>query len=386
MLTALGILIGIAAVVLMNGLGEGAKERIRGQMSGLGSNLLVVMPGGGSVGGARGAQGAVTSLTDGDAEAIAREVPTVAHVAPVLAAGAQVVAGDRNASTRVTGTTPAYFAVRAWPASRGTLWDEQALRESRAVCAIGETVRRALFGDGDAVGREIRVGRMPCTVVATLAVKGQSGFGQDNDDAVLMPISAFRAGVTRLPDGQVNLLMISARSADVVRRAQLGVTALLQQRHPVRAGEDEAFSVNNLSDISNTFNDVMRLVTALLLGVASISLLVGGIGVMNIMLVSVTERTREIGIRLAIGAQEGDVLTQFLLEAVMLSAVGGVVGLSLGVGASALLGRLTGLATRVQPAVAVIAVAVSCGLGVLFGYMPARRAAGLDPIDALRRE
>jgi len=296
------------------------------------------------------------------------------------------VAGDRNASTRVTGTTPAYFAVRAWPAARGTLWDEQALRESRAVCAIGETVRRSLFGDGDAVGREIRVGRMPCTVVATLAVKGQSGFGQDNDDAVLMPISAFRAGITRLPDGQVNLLMISARSADVVRRAQVGVTALLQQRHPVRAGEDEAFSVNNLSDISNTFNDVMRLVTALLLGVASISLLVGGIGVMNIMLVSVTERTREIGIRLAIGAQEGDVLTQFLLEAVMLSAAGGVVGLSLGVGASALLGRLTGLATHVQPAVAVIAVAVSCGLGVLFGYMPARRAAGLDPIDALRRE
>ncbi len=385
-LTALGILIGIAAVVTMSAVGEGAKARVRTQMSALGANLLVVMPGGGMAGGARGAAGSVTSLTDDDAEAIAREVPTVSHVAPVLAANAQVVAGDQNASTRVTGTTPRYFAVRAWAASRGTLWDDDAVRAAQPVCAIGETVRKALFENVDAVGREMRVGRMTCTVVATLAPKGQSGFGQDNDDAVLMPISAFRAGITRLPNGQVNMVMVTARSADVVHRAQFGVTELLRQRHPVRAGEEDAFRVNNLSDIMSTFNEQMSLLSMVLLLVASISLLVGGIGVMNIMLVSVTERTREIGVRLAIGAQADDILTQFLFEAVMLAAVGGVVGLSLGYGAAAILGHVTKLAMTVPPTIAFFSVLVSCGLGVVFGYVPARRAAHLDPIDALRRE
>jgi macrolide transport system ATP-binding/permease protein len=385
-LTALGILIGIAAVVTTSALGAGAQERMAAQLTALGVNLLVVVPNAAVSGGARGAQGVNLTLNDDDAQAIAQEIPSVLAVAPMMVASVQVVVGAQNASTRVTGTTPGYFDVRTWPASRGALWGTEAVRTSARVCAIGETVRRLLFGDEDPIGRDLRVGRMPCTVVAVLAARGQTGFGQDQDDTVVIPISAFRAGIYRLPNLQVNNIMVTARGPDVLYRAQAGVTALLRQRHRIRPGDDDDFSVRNLTEVMNSFKSQQEIITALLLVVASISLLVGGIGVMNIMLVSVTERTREIGVRLAIGARRRDVLAQFMIEAVVLSAIGGVAGLLLGVGAGAILGRVTQFSVRFQADAALLAMAVSCGIGLIFGFFPARRAARLDPIDALRRE
>ncbi len=385
-LTALGIMIGIAAVVTTNALGVGAQERMQSQMTSLGVNLLVVMPGGARTAGARAAQGTGVSLTDGDAEAIATEVPTVARVAPTVGSSAQVVAGERNVSTRVTGSTADYFPVRSWSVALGALWGPDEVRTAAAVCAIGETVRQGLFGGANPVGQEIRVGRLPCTVVAVLARKGQSGFGQDNDDTIVMPISTFRAGIGRQPNGQVNAIMVTALGPDVVHRAQDAITSLLRQRHRIRPNAEDNFSVSNLSDLTSAFNEQTAIVSALLMVVASISLLVGGIGVMNIMLVSVTERTREIGIRLAIGARANDILAQFLIEAVTLAAIGGVAGLAVGVGASLIVGRLTEFSVGFQPGIAAFSMAVSGGIGVIFGYFPARSAARLDPIVALRRE
>ena len=385
-LTALGILIGIAAVVTTSALGAGAKQRMASQLTSLGVNLLVVVPSSTVSGGARSAQGAAMTLTDDDATAIEREVPAVASVAPVLGASAQVVAGARNWSTRITGTTAGYFAVRTWAASLGSLWGDDEVRTAARVCAIGETVRRQLFGGDDPLGQEIRVGRMPCTVVAVMATRGQSGFGQDQDDAVLIPISAFRAGFFRLPNSEVNVVMVAARGPDVIFRAQDEVSSLLRQRHRIQPGADDDFSVRNLTELMNSFRAQQSIITVLLLTVASISLLVGGIGVMNIMLVSVTERTREIGIRLAIGARARDVLAQFLVESVVLSGIGGLAGLGLGVLASFIVGRTTDFSVEFQSGAAVLAIAVSCGIGMVFGFVPARRAAHLDPIVALRHE
>ncbi len=385
-LTALGILIGIAAVVTTSALGAGARQRMAAQLASLGVNLLVVVPNPTVSGGARGARGAAATLTDEDAVAIGREVPSVAAVAPVLGAGAQVVAGELNWSTRVTGTTPGYFTVRTWNAALGALWGNDEVRMSARSCVLGETVRRRLFGAEDPTGREVRVGRMPCTVVAVLSPRGQTGFGQDQDDTVVVPISAFRAGIFRLPNGQVNAIMVTARGPDLVFRAQDGVTALLRQRHRIDVGQEDDFSVRNLTEIMNSFQVQQSIISVLLLTVASISLLVGGIGVMNIMLVSVTERTREIGIRLAIGARPRDILAQFLVEAVVLSGIGGLAGLLLGAGASLVLGRLTDFSLQFQPDTALVAMLVSCGVGIVFGFVPARHAARLNPIDALRHE
>jgi macrolide transport system ATP-binding/permease protein len=385
-LTALGILIGIAAVVTTNALGVGAQQKMQAQMTTLGVNLLVVMPGGMRTGGVRSAQGTAASLTDDDAAAIAREVPTVARVAATVGSSVQVVAGERNVSTRATGTTADYFAVRSWGAALGTLWGEDAVTAGAPACAIGETVRQGLFGGADPVGQEIRVGAMPCNVVAVLARKGQSGLGQDNDDTVVMPISTFRAGINRMPNGGVNSIMVTASGPDTVHRAQDAITALLRQRHRIRPGAEDNFGVSNLSDLTSAFNEQTAIVSALLMVVASISLLVGGIGVMNIMLVSVTERTREIGIRLAIGARSRDILAQFLIEATTLAAIGGVAGLAVGVGASLVIGRLTEFSVGFNPDIAATSMAVSGGIGVVFGFFPARSAARLDPIVALRRE
>jgi putative ABC transport system permease protein len=359
---------------------------MQAQMTTLGVNLLVVMPAGMRTGGVRSAQGTAASLTDEDAEAIAREVPTVATVAPTVGSGAQVVAGERNVSTRITGTTAGFFTVRSWSASLGALWTDEEVRSRASACAIGETVRQGLFGGTDPIGSEIRVGQMPCTVVAVLARKGQSGFGQDNDDTVVMPISSFRAGINRMPNNQVNSIMVTARGPDVLRRAQDSITALLRQRHRIRPGSEDNFGVSNLSDLTSAFNEQTAIVSALLMVVASISLLVGGIGVMNIMLVSVTERTREIGIRLAIGARGRDILAQFLIEATTLAVIGGVAGIAVGIGASLLVGRLTEFSVGFRPDIAAISMAVSGGIGVIFGFFPARSAARLDPIVALRRE
>jgi putative ABC transport system permease protein len=385
-LTVLGILIGVAAVVASSAIGAGAKERIESQFASLGVNVLMVWPGAMAAGGARGAAGSGSGLTEDDARAILVEVPSVSAAAPIVSANAQLVAGARNWSTRVYGSTPDYFRVRSWAVTDGAAFTESDVRSSSKVCVIGTTIQRELFGGESALGAMMRVGRMPCTVVGVLETKGQSGFGQDQDDVVVVPISTFRTRVSRRPGREVSQVMVSARDPALMPRAEAAITALLRQRHRLSGADENDFTVRNMSDVVKSFDAQRAAITTLLLVVASISLLVGGIGVMNIMLVSVTERTREIGIRLAIGARAGDLLAQFLVEAVVLAAIGGMAGLGLGAGASMIVGKTTEWKVSLQPETAVLAVLVSGGIGVVFGFFPARRAARMDPIVALRHE
>ncbi|MBL8602755.1 MAG: ABC transporter permease [Myxococcales bacterium] len=385
-LTVLGILIGVAAVVAMTALGDGAKANIERQLGALGTNLLMVFPGSNTSGGARTEAGSRPTLSEEDAEAIGRELYSVQAVAPVLSAAAQVVVGSRNTATRIQGTTVSYFRVRNWSVARGSAFTDADLRISARVCILGETVRRNLFDRGEALGATIRVGRMPCTVVGILATKGQGSFGNDYDDTIVMPISTVRARLRGLSTREVNQVLVSVRDAALMKRAEEQITSLLRQRHRISAQDENDFSVGNMQDIMATLETTRATLSALLLSVAAIALLVGGIGVMNIMLVSVTERTREIGIRLAIGARSGDILAQFLVEAVALSLLGGLAGLGLGWGAGTLLGKTMEWTVTFSPSAAVVALGTSSGIGVIFGYFPARRAAKLDPIQALRHE
>jgi putative ABC transport system permease protein len=303
-----------------------------------------------------------------------------------LTASAQVVAGSRNWSTRVYGTTPEYFRVRSWSTTDGAPFTDTDMRTSAKVCVIGTTIQRELFAGDNPLGSTIRVGRMPCTVIGVLEAKGQSGFGQDQDDIIVVPMTTFRTRVSRRPGRDVGFVMVSARDPALMARAESAITSLLRQRHRLAPADENDFTVRNMADVVKSFDAQRAAITTLLLVVASISLLVGGIGVMNIMLVSVTERTREIGIRLAIGARARDILAQFLVEAVVLAAIGGLAGLGLGAGASVVVGRTTDWKVSLQPDTALLAVIVSGGIGVVFGFFPARRAAKMDPIVALRHE
>ena len=385
-LTVLGILIGVAAVVAMTALGDGASTSIERQMSALGVNLLWVFPGATSTSGVRGEVGSRPTLSEDDSDAIRRELFNVQAVAPVLTVSAQVVFGARNYATRVTGSTSDYLRVRAWTLSKGQPFTDADLRIAGRACLLGETVRRALFDAGDPIGQTIRIGRVPCLVVGLLAAKGQGSFGQDYDDTVVMPISAVRARLKHSPGRDVDQILVSVREQDLMSRAQDQVTALLRQRHRIPEAEENDFTVRNLQDLMATLERTRSTLSALLLSIACIALLVGGIGVMNIMLVSVSERTREIGIRMAIGARSADILAQFLVEAVTLSAIGGVAGLALGVTAGTVLGRAMEWNVRFSPTAALVALATSGGIGIVFGFFPARRAAHLDPIQALRHE
>ncbi len=385
-LTVLGILIGVAAVVAMTALGDGARANIESQLGALGTNLLMVFPGANTSGGVRGEAGARPTLSEDDGEAISRELFTVRAVAPVLGASAQLVVGARNAATRVTGSTPAYLEVRAWPLARGRGFSDAEMRTAARVCLLGETVRQNLFGNSDPIGASVRVGRLPCTVIGLLAPKGKGSFGNDYDDTVVMPISTVRSRLRGLQTREVNQLLVSVREAELMPRAQEQVIALLRQRHRIGPNDENDFSVGNMQDIMATLEQTRSTLSALLLAVAAIALLVGGIGVMNIMLVSVTERTREIGIRLAVGARSGDILAQFLIEAVALSVIGGLAGLGVGWGAGTALAKVMNWTVAFSPTAAVIALGTSSAIGVVFGYFPARRAAHLDPIQALRHE
>ncbi|NQW63388.1 MAG: ABC transporter permease [Deltaproteobacteria bacterium] len=385
-LTALGILIGIASVVTTSALGAGAQDRMQKSLSTLGANLLMVVPAGSSMGGARNAQGSLGSISEEDGAAILREIPTVAALAPTMSANVQVVAGDRNWSTRAVGTTVPYFEVRSWGVEKGSLWETEDVTLAAPVCLIGRTVEKNLFAGSNPVGRDLRVGKLPCRVTGVLKEKGQGSWGQDNDDIIVMPISTFRRGIYRLPDNQVNNVMVTAKSANLVNRTQAAIESLLNQRHRTPPGEDADFSVRNMAEMMNAMKAQTAIISTLLLVTASISLLVGGIGVMNIMLVSVTERTREIGIRLAIGARRRDILSQFLIEAVVLAAIGGASGIGLGVLISNSLGKMTDFSIAFDPSIMVTSLLVSCGIGIVFGFFPARRAAQFDPIVALRHE
>lgn len=387
-LTALGVIIGVASVVAMVALGSGAQAQVERSIASLGSNLLIVVPGAQrSGGGVRGQAGGWDSLTLGDAQAIAEQVEGVVAVAPAQRTRTQVIAGGLNWNPQVEGVTPEYLLARDWSVSQGRMFDETEERQARRVVVLGATVARELFPNIDPVGETVRMNGGSFEIVGILASKGQSGFGMDQDDIVLAPLTTVKrriSGRQRRAD-TVSQISVKAASEDLLPAVEQQVTDILRQRHRTVEGEDD-FTVQNLSSITETAAQTTQVFTYLLGGISAVSLLVGGIGIMNIMLVSVTERTREIGLRKALGARQSDILHQFGLEAVTLSVAGGIVGLALGVLGAWLMTSLFSLPLVIAPQNAILAIGFSGLVGVLFGAYPAWRAAQLDPIEALRRE
>ncbi|MCM0081472.1 ABC transporter permease [Geomonas sp. Red32] len=387
LLTMLGIIIGIAAVIAMVAIGAGASKMISDQIASIGSNLLLVLPGSVTSGGMRSGSGATQTLTYDDAKAIRSECPSVAQVAPTVRGSGQVVYGNQNWSTVITGVTPEMLVVRDWAVISGRNFTQSDVDGATKYCLIGQTVAENLFGDTDPVGKVIRVRKIPFTVVGLLDRKGQSPQGQDQDDIIYVPLTTAQR---KLIGGQfpntVGALMIQAKSAEVLKKAEEEVTALLNQRHRVGPSREPDYMIRNLSEILAVSEQSSKVMSMLLGAVASISLVVGGIGIMNIMLVSVTERTREIGIRIAIGAKQRDILLQFLTEAVLLTTFGGLLGILVGVAGAHLVAALVGWPTLVSVHTILIAFLFSAGVGVFFGFYPARKASSLNPIDALRYE
>jgi len=385
-LTVLGILIAVAAVVTVDAIGVGGRERVSNQIDAIGSNFIVVFPQPSQVSGARAAQGSGMRLTEDDGRAILRESTSIAAIAPALRTIVQVVYGDQNWSTQAFGTRLPYFEVRNWALDRGAPWDAHDEATKSKVIVIGQTVARTLFGSEDPVGRTVRIGRYPYRVLGVLAPKGETPFGADQDDVVLMPSTSFRARVMRVPPGFAGALMASATSAETTEGAVRQIEAILRQRHRIEGDRESDFTIRTQKEFAAMKDRISGVLSLLLLFVAAVSLVVGGIGVMNIMLVSVTERTREIGIRMAIGAREADIQTQFLMEAVTLAFIGGVAGVLAGAGIVAALRVVLGWPMFVRPIAIGVSVAVSAATGVAFGFFPARRAARLDPMEALRHE
>ena len=380
-LTVLGIVIGVSAVITMVTLGNGATLAIQNQISGLGTNLLQVRPGQRmSAGGGSGAP----SFKDTDADMIAQQIGGILAVAPEARAAATAVVGGRNWTTSVIGSTNAWLQTGNWTVRTGREFSDAELRAGAAVCVIGETVRRELFGSSDAVGEQLRVKAFSCEVVGVLASKGQGAFGNDQDDMVLVPLRTLQRRVTG--NTRVNTLLVSMKDGSDAERVKASLTQLLRELRKLADSDEDNFNVLDTKQLADTLSGTTRVLTTLLGAVAAVSLLVGGIGIMNIMLVSVTERTREIGLRLAIGALEREVLLQFLIEAVVLAALGGLVGIVLATAASLALSGLMGVPYLFNPAVNLLSFVFSAGIGVVFGYFPARRAARMDPIDALRHE
>ncbi len=380
-LTVLGIVIGVSAVITMVTLGNGATQAIQSQIAGLGTNLLQLRPGqrmgpGGGSGG--------PAFEVADAEAIASQIGGVAAVAPESRTGATLVANGRNWSSLVTGSTNDWLQIGNWSVASGREFSSDELRAGSAVCLIGETVRRELFGSQEALGEALRVKQISCTIIGVLGAKGQGAFGNDQDDMVLVPIQTMQRRLTG--NTRVNTVLISMAEGSDAERVKSSLTQLMRERRKLASGDEDNFNVLDTKQLGETLSGTTRILTTLLGAVAAVSLLVGGIGIMNIMLVSVTERTREIGLRLAIGALEREVLMQFLIEAVVLAAIGGLIGIVLATGASIGLSRLMDVPYVFNPGVNLLSFLFSAGIGVVFGYFPARRAARLDPIDALRHE
>jgi putative ABC transport system permease protein len=381
LLTMLGIVIGVAAVIALVNIGEGATARVRADIGKLGDNLIIVRPGAG-----RRSMGFTQAppFTLLDSEAIAREVSGVSHVAPTAGATQLAVWGNQNRQTTVLGATNDYLEVRGYSITEGRRFAPSELSAGRAACLLGATVKRELFGERSPLGTSLRVGKVSCLVIAVLAAKGESGMGQDQDDMILMPLRAVQRRL--LGNTDVATIFVSAQQGRSTQSVQAQTEALLRQRRGLGAGQESDFTVRDMQEVAETMSSATGTLTALLGAIGAVSLLVGGIGIMNIMLVNVTERTREIGIRLAIGALASDVLFQFLLEAVVLSALGGVIGIGVGLSLSWSVTRALDVPFLVQPGVLALAFGFSAMVGVLFGFLPARKAASLNPIEALRHE
>jgi putative ABC transport system permease protein len=387
-LTTLGVIIGVSAVITMVAIGEGAKAQVEASFASMGANLLIVLSGTTTAGGAQGGFGTLPTLTWDDLKAIRTEVPAVRAAAPVLRTVAQVLTEDQNWTTVVVGTAVEHFDIRNWRAVRGTLFSQSDVDGGAKVVVLGQTVVEKLYGaQVDPVGQMVRIKNVPFQVVGVLAKKGQSPMGQDYDDTVFVPHSTFQAkiqgGLQKYIGG---IIMVSAVSVEATARAQRQIADLLRDRHHIQAGMDDDFSIRNLADMASAQQEGTETLTTLLASVAAVSLLVGGIGIMNIMLVSVTERTREIGLRMAVGAKPRDILAQFLIEALTLSLAGGLLGILLGVGSAYRLALQFGWPTLIRPDIIGVAVGFSVLVGVGFGLYPALKAAHLDPITALRFE
>ena len=383
-LTLLGILIGTAAFVIVWALGSGASSFIGGKVSDLGSNLLYIFPQPTQASGARGK--ASGRLTEDDGKAIEREAVSVAGVADFNSTMGQVVAGDKNVQTEIDGVNIPYFWIRKFEIDKGTIWTETDSSAKSKVCVLGPTVATNVFGTEDPIGRTIRINRAPYTVLGVTKARGSSLFGEDQDDRLFMPIGSFRARVMPTPPGHVGLLMAAATSEETTSRAKRQIEGILHQRHGIREGAPDDFQIRTQEDLQETQRSITTYLQQLLIGIAAVSLVVGGIGIMNIMLVSVAERTREIGIRLSIGARENDILVQFLVEAVVLSLFGGTLGMIVGSAIIVALGRALGWNMTPDVWSLLFASGISGLVGVAFGFLPARRAAKLDPIEALRVE
>jgi putative ABC transport system permease protein len=383
-LTMLGIIIGVGSVIAMVAIGQGAKAQVESQIASIGSNMLIIFPGSTTQAGVHAGAGSATTLTEDDAEAIRKELSAVRTAAPTLRTVAQVISSNQNWSTVIQGSTPAFFIIRDWAVTSGSQFTDADVAGAAKVAVLGQTVADELFGAQDPVGQIIRIQNVPFKVVGLLAPKGQSARGQDQDDTVIVPFSTLQKRIMGVT--YVGAIMASAASPEEGPVAQDQIQRLLRQRHHIPVGQDDDFTVRNIADIAAAAEASSRVMTMLLGSIASVSLVVGGIGIMNIMLVSVTERTREIGIRLAVGARGRDILLQFLVEAVVLSLAGGLLGVIFGLVGSQIITAMVHWPTIISLSSILLAFLFSIAIGVFFGLYPARRAAGLNPIEALRYE
>ena len=383
-LTMLGIIIGVGAVIATVSIGQGAEYLVQQGIQSMGTNAVFIAAGSGRPGGARLGSWAVKTLTIDDMNAILREVPLIHEAAPAVVSRVQVVYQNQNWNTGITGTTPNYFRIRSWPVQAGSIFGQDEVDSAANVCLLGTTVARILFGDEDPVGKQIRIGQLPFRVVGVLESKGQSVMGDDQDDRIFAPYTTVQRKISGITWTQ--FINASAVSREASNAAVAPITALLRERHHIRPGEDDDFFVRTQSDVADLADQTQRVMTLLLGSIASVSLIVGGIGIMNIMLVSVTERTREIGVRMAVGATESDVQQQFLVEAVTLSMAGGLLGIGVGLIGSALISNFLAWPTLISVKAIIAAAIFSAAVGIFFGFYPARKAAQLDPIEALRYE
>jgi len=384
-LTMLGIIIGVGAVIAMLSIGQGAKYSVEQQINALGTNVLIVLPGTQQTGGIRIGAGSVTTLTEEDASAIAKECPSVALVSPGTRSGGQVIAGNQNWATSIEGTGTDYLTIRKWSVAYGDFYTEQDVRSAAKVCVLGKTVADNLFPDGSSpVGQTVRIRNVPFRVLGVLDEKGQNAMGQDQDDIILAPYTTVARRLSWFP--YLRQILVSATSQTSIAAAQSQISDLLRMRHKIASYDADDFTIRNQADLVSTATATTDILTVLLASIASVSLLVGGIGIMNIMLVSVTERTREIGIRMSVGARSVDILTQFLIEALVLSLVGGIVGIVFGIAGSRIITSVEKWPTIITGFSVALSFGFSIAIGIFFGFYPARKAALLNPIDALRYE